>query len=116
MSAHQRGGRTEWRQLRDRIVRILVNLLGAAGAALFAQASLQYYMHTHRLIGGVFFIEQARFLAAFLVPPPPPAAAWHLGGRLLAARGTLGGGLPRPDGAHPACGGRTRPRPARTGP
>ncbi len=107
MSAHQRGGRTEWRQLRDRIVRILVNLLGAAGAALFAQASLQYYMHTHRLIGGVFFIEQAWFVLAFLIRRPPRAVSWHLGSWLLAAGGTFGGVLLRPDGAHPAWGVET---------
>jgi hypothetical protein len=41
-----------------RPARIVVNLAGAAGAALFAQASLQFYLSTHSLIGAAFLIEQ----------------------------------------------------------
>jgi protein-S-isoprenylcysteine O-methyltransferase Ste14 len=91
----------------DRIVVILVNLLGAAGAALFARASLQYYLHTHRLIGGAFFIEQAWFVVAFLIRRPPQAVSRHLGSWLLAAGGTFGGVLFRPAGVHPQWGVET---------
>jgi hypothetical protein len=41
-----------------RPARIVVNLAGTAGAPLFAQASLQFYLRTHSLIGGAFLIEQ----------------------------------------------------------
>jgi protein-S-isoprenylcysteine O-methyltransferase Ste14 len=84
-----------------------VNLLGAAGAALFARASLQYYLHTHRLIGGVFLIEQTWFVIAFLARRPPRAVSRHLGSWLLAAGGTFGGVLFRPAGAHPRWGVET---------
>jgi protein-S-isoprenylcysteine O-methyltransferase Ste14 len=87
-----------------RLTRLLVNLAGAAGAAFFARASLLYYLHTHRLIGAAFFVEQAWFVAAFVVRRPARAAAGRLGPWLLAAGGTFGGLLLRPTGAHPAWG------------
>jgi hypothetical protein len=37
-----------------RLIRISANLIGACGAAFFAQATLQSYLKTHRLIGAVF--------------------------------------------------------------
>src|ERR1035437_8513007 len=43
---------------RARVIRISANLVGAGGAALFAQASLQVYLRTHRLIGVAFCAEQ----------------------------------------------------------
>jgi len=83
---------------------MLVNLLGAAGAAWFARASLQYYLQTHRLIGGAFFIEQAWFVGAFLFRRPARAVGQRLSDWLLAAGGTFGGLLFRPAGAHPQWG------------
>jgi protein-S-isoprenylcysteine O-methyltransferase Ste14 len=83
---------------------MLVNLLGAAGAAWFARASLQYYLQTHRLIGGAFFVEQAWFAGAFLLRRPPRAVGQRLSDWLLAAGGTFGGLLFRPTGAHPRWG------------
>lgn len=65
---------------------IAVNLLGAAGAALFARASVLFYLHTHRLIGGLFVLQQAWFVVAFLAPRPQRAA----GGRLTSWRVSLG--------------------------
>jgi protein-S-isoprenylcysteine O-methyltransferase Ste14 len=88
----------------ERLVRIAVNLAGAAGAALFAQASLQYYLHTHRLLGGLFWIEQMWFVVAFLIRRPPRAVSGRLGSWLVAAGGTFGGLLLRPSGAHPPWG------------
>jgi protein-S-isoprenylcysteine O-methyltransferase Ste14 len=94
--------------------RIVVNLSGAVCAAYFAKASLAYYLATHRLIGGLFLVEQAWFVLAFLIRRPPrPAAASDGGSRgligtlvpwLLAAGGTFGGLLFRPAGAHPQWG------------
>jgi protein-S-isoprenylcysteine O-methyltransferase Ste14 len=81
-----------------------VNLLGAACAAWFARASLEFYLHTHRLIGAAFCVEQAWFVIAFLVRRPPRAVGRHLGNWLLAAGGTFGGLLFRPEGAHPQWG------------
>ena len=87
-----------------RPVRIVVNLAGAAGAALFAQASLQFYLRTHSLIGGAFLIEQTWFVIAFLVRQPPSAVSRNPGSWLLAFGGTFAGLLVRPAGAHPPWG------------
>ncbi len=80
----------------DRAVRTAVNLAGAAGAALFARATLLYYLHTHRLIGAVFLVEQAWFVIAFLIRRPARHVARGLGAWLLAAAGTFGGLAYRP--------------------
>jgi hypothetical protein len=68
-----------------------VNLLGAAGAAQFARASLQYYLDTHRLIGAASLVEQAWFMVAFLTRRQPQAVSRRLGSWLLAAAGTRSG-------------------------
>lgn len=88
----------------SRLARAAVNLAGAACAALFARASLLFYLHTHRLIGAAFFVEQAWFVIAFLVRRRPHAVTGRLGPWLLAAGGTFGGLLFRPSGAHPPWG------------
>lgn len=87
-----------------RPARILVNLAGAAGAALFAQASLHFYLTTHSLIGGAFLVEQSWFVIAFLVRRPPSAISWDPASWLLAFGGTFAGVLFRPVGAHPHWG------------
>lgn len=87
-----------------RPARIVVNLAGAAGAALFAQASLQFYLRTHSLIGGAFLVEQTSFVIAFLVRRPAAAVSRNPGAWLLAFGGTFGGVLFRPAGAHPHWG------------
>jgi protein-S-isoprenylcysteine O-methyltransferase Ste14 len=81
-----------------------VNLVGAAGAALFAQASLQFYLRTHSLIGGAFLVEQTWFVIAFLVRRPAAAVSRNPGSWLLAFGGTFAGVLFRPAGAHPHWG------------
>jgi protein-S-isoprenylcysteine O-methyltransferase Ste14 len=86
------------------VVRIVVNVAGAAAAALFAQASLRFYLETHRLVGGLFFVEQTWFVIAFLARRPTRAANPSLGSWLLAVGGTFGGVLFRPAGAHPGWG------------
>jgi hypothetical protein len=64
LGAALRESRLKHASFLDRAVRVLVNLAGAAGAAFFARSSLLFYLQTHRLIGAVFFIEQAWFVAA----------------------------------------------------
>ncbi|HEX5188996.1 MAG TPA: isoprenylcysteine carboxylmethyltransferase family protein [Streptosporangiaceae bacterium] len=84
--------------------RVAVNLAGAASAALFARASLAFYLQTHRPIGAAFFAEQAWFVTAFLIRRPARSSAESTGPWLLAAGGTFGGLLLRPSGGHPAWG------------
>jgi protein-S-isoprenylcysteine O-methyltransferase Ste14 len=87
-----------------RLIRISANLVGAAGAAYFAQASLQFYLQTHRLIGAAFLAEQMWIVVAYLIRRPARAASRRLGDWLLAFGGTFGGVLLRPVGAHPHWG------------
>jgi protein-S-isoprenylcysteine O-methyltransferase Ste14 len=103
-SLKQHGGRSSPGHRIGLVARIAVNLAGAATAAFFARASLLYYLHTHRLIGAAFFVEQAWFVIAFLIRRPPSTTAGRLGPWLLAAGGTFGGLLFRPSGAHPQWG------------
>ncbi len=77
------------RLLPGRIGRVLVNLAGAASAALFARASLEFYLHTHRLIGGLFFLEQAWFVIAFLVRRPARVVLGRSFGFVAADRGLV---------------------------
>jgi len=81
-----------------------VNLAGATGAAFFAQASLQFYLRTHSLIGGAFLAEQAWFVIAFLVRRPSGTVSRNPVTWLLAFGGTFAGVLFRPGGAHPHWG------------
>lgn len=87
-----------------RFIRITANLVGAGGAALFAQASLQYYLHTHRLIGAAFLVEQMWVVVAYLVRRPARMVSRRLDDWFLAFGGTFGGVLFRPVGAHPHWG------------
>jgi protein-S-isoprenylcysteine O-methyltransferase Ste14 len=88
----------------DRLIRIAANLIGAAGAALFARATLQSYLETHQLIGPAFFAEQMWVVIAYLIRRPARAVSRRMRDWLLAFGGTFGGVLFRPDGAHPAWG------------
>ena len=81
-----------------------MNLIGAAGAAYFAQATLRFYLQTHQLIGGAFFAEQMWVVAAYLIRRPARIVSRRRGDWLLAFGGTFGGVLFRPDGAHPQWG------------
>ena len=87
-----------------RVVRISLNVVGAIGAAYFAKATLQFYLHTHRLIGGAFFAEQMWVVAAYLIRRPARLVSGRLGDWILAFGGTFGGVLFRPIGAHPRLG------------
>jgi len=88
----------------ERLVRIATNLIGAIGAAFFAQATLRVYLQSHRLIGAAFFVEQMWIVVAYLIRRPARTASRRLGDWLLAFGGTFAGVLFRPDGAHPQWG------------
>lgn len=83
----------------DRLIRIGINVAGAASAAFFARASVLFYLHTHRLIGGLFIIEQAWFIVAFLIRRPGREVSHSPASWLVAYGGTFGGLLLRPEGA-----------------
>ena len=89
---------------KGRAIRISANLIGAGGAAYFALASLQFYLHTHRLIGAAFLAEQMWIVVAYLVRRPARAVSRRLDDWLLAFGGTFGGVLSRPVGVHPDWG------------
>jgi len=88
----------------ERLVRIATNLIGAIGAAFFAQATLRVYLQSHHLVGAAFFAEQMWIVVAYLIRRPARTASRRLGDWLLAFGGTFAGVLFRPDGAHLAWG------------
>ncbi|HET6966620.1 MAG TPA: isoprenylcysteine carboxylmethyltransferase family protein [Acidimicrobiales bacterium] len=87
-----------------RLIRLTANLVGAAGAAYFAFASLQFYQHTHRWIGAAFLVEQSWVVVAYLIRRPAREVSRRPGDWLLAFGGTFGGVLFRPVGLHPHWG------------
>jgi protein-S-isoprenylcysteine O-methyltransferase Ste14 len=94
-------GRSAWA---DRLIRISMNLIGAAGAAFFAEATLRAYLQTHRPLGVVFFAEQMWVVVAYLIRRPARTVSRRWGDWLLAFGGTFGGVLFRPVGVHPQWG------------
>lgn len=88
----------------ERLIGISANLIGAAGAALFAQATLEAYLQTHRLLGAAFFVEQMWVVIAYLIRRPARTVTRRMGDWALAFGGTFGGVLFRPFGAHPVWG------------
>lgn len=86
------------------MVRLAADLVGAAGALLFARAGLQHYRQTHSLVGALFLGEQLWIVGAFLVRRPARAVSLRRNDWLLAFGGTFGGVLLRPEGAHPQWG------------
>ena len=88
----------------ERAVRIATNLIGAVGAAFFAQATLRMYLQSHQLIGAAFFMEQMWIVVAYLIRRPARTASRRLADWLLAFGGTFAGVLFRPVGAHPQWG------------
>ncbi|MBO0894239.1 MAG: hypothetical protein J2O39_07660, partial [Acidimicrobiales bacterium] len=87
-----------------RLLRILANLVGAAGAAYFAEVSFHAYLQTHRPIGAAFFVEQTLVVLAYLIRRPATVMTRRWGDWLLAFGGTFVPVLLRPGGAHPEWG------------
>jgi protein-S-isoprenylcysteine O-methyltransferase Ste14 len=81
-----------------------MNLAGAAGAAVFAEATLQAYLQTHRPLGVAFFAEQMWVVLAYLIRRPARTVSRRWGDWILAFGGTFAGVLFRPEGAHPQWG------------
>ena len=71
---------------------------------LFAKATLQAYLQTHRLLGGAFLIEQMWVVVAYLIRRPARTVSRSLGDWILAFGGTFAPVLFRPIGAHPRWG------------
>jgi protein-S-isoprenylcysteine O-methyltransferase Ste14 len=90
--------------LTNRFVRISINLVGAVGAAFFAEATLRAYLVTHRPLGAVFVAEQMWVVVAYLIRRPARTVSRRWGDWILAFGGTFGGVLFRPVGAHPQWG------------
>jgi protein-S-isoprenylcysteine O-methyltransferase Ste14 len=88
----------------QRLVRVSVNLVGAAGAAVFSYSFLQFYLQSHRLIGIVFFAQQTLVALAYLFRRPARVVTRRLDDWLLAFAGTFAGVLFRPQGEHPTWG------------
>jgi protein-S-isoprenylcysteine O-methyltransferase Ste14 len=88
----------------ERTIRVVANLVGAAGAAFFAYATLEAFLRTHQPIGMAFFVEQTVVVLAYLLRRPARAVTRRFGDWLLAFGGTFLPVLLRPDGAHPAWG------------
>lgn len=104
-SSGERCGLETYRSARtDRFIRISINLIGAAGAAFFAQATLRFYLQTHRPVGAAFCAEQMWVVAAYLIRRPARTVSRRWRDWILAFGGTFGGVLFRPDGAHPQWG------------
>ncbi|HVB71332.1 MAG TPA: isoprenylcysteine carboxylmethyltransferase family protein [Acidimicrobiales bacterium] len=86
------------------IIRIFININGAAGAAYFAVETLRVYLNTHHLIGAAFFVVQMWVVIAYLIRRPARKVSRRLGDWLLAFGGTFGGVLFLPVGDHPHWG------------
>jgi protein-S-isoprenylcysteine O-methyltransferase Ste14 len=81
-----------------------MNLVGAGGAAVFAEATFRGYLQTHRPLGVALFAEQMWVVVAYLIRRPARTVSRRWGDWILAFGGTFGGVLFRPEGAHPEWG------------
>ena len=88
----------------QRLRRGAVDLLGAVVVVLFARASIQYYLQTHRLFGLLFVIQQLWVAAAFLIRRPARSVSGRPLDWIAAVGGSFGGFLLRPAGLHPEWG------------
>ena len=66
-----------------------MNLIGAAGAAFFAEATLRVYLQTHRPLGVALFVEQMWVVAAYLIRCLARTVSRRWGDWLLAFGGTF---------------------------
>lgn len=86
------------------VIRVVLNLIGAGGAAFFVVVSVRSDLRTHSLIGAAFVAEEMWIVVAYLVRRPARAVSRRSRDWLLAFAGTFGGVLFRPSGAHPHWG------------
>lgn len=85
-------------------IRLVVNFVGATGAAFFVLASVQHFRNSHSLIGAAFVAEQLWIVIAYLVRRPARTVSRRFGDWLVAFVGTFAGVMFRPTGAHPHWG------------
>jgi protein-S-isoprenylcysteine O-methyltransferase Ste14 len=88
----------------QRIIRVVANLVGAAGAAYFAYVTFAAFLQTHRPIGFLFSAQQMVVVVAYLVRRPARVVTRRFFDWLLAFGGTFAPVLLRPDGVHPPWG------------
>jgi protein-S-isoprenylcysteine O-methyltransferase Ste14 len=88
----------------QQVARVTANVVGAVGAAYFANITLQTYLRTHRLLGAGFFVEQMIVVAVYLLRRPAREVTRRTRDWVLAFGGTFVPVLLRPDGAHPPLG------------
>jgi protein-S-isoprenylcysteine O-methyltransferase Ste14 len=86
----------------QQLLRVIANLVGAAGAAYFATITLQTYLQTHRLLGIGFFVEQMVVVVLYLLRRPAREVTRRSRDWLLAFGGTFVPVLLRPYGVHAA--------------
>ena len=90
-----------------------MNLVGAVGAAFFAEATLRGYLQTHRPLGAAFFAEQMWVVVAYLIRRPARTVSRRWGDWVLAFRRNLrrrlvpAGWGPSPMGRHHRAGPST---------
>lgn len=89
-----------------RAPRLLASVLGATIATMFARASVEFFIHTHLLIGAAFVVQQLWVAVAFLVRRQPRVVSHRWADWAVAFGGTFGGLLLRPSGLDPAWGSR----------
>jgi protein-S-isoprenylcysteine O-methyltransferase Ste14 len=83
-----------------RTLRVIGNLVGAAGAAFFARAGLRHLLATHSLLGVAFFADQTWIVIAYLVRRSAALVSERPRDWILAFAGTFAGVMLRPNGAH----------------
>jgi protein-S-isoprenylcysteine O-methyltransferase Ste14 len=86
------------------ILTLCANVVGAASAAVFAYASLHFYLQSHRPIGIVFALQQSLVALVYLIRRPARRVTHRLEDWCLAFVGTFIGVLLRPNGEHAAWG------------
>jgi protein-S-isoprenylcysteine O-methyltransferase Ste14 len=88
----------------QRLIRVVANLIGAAGAAYFAYVTFAAYLQTHRPIGFLLSAQQMVVVVAYLVRRPARVVTRRFFDWFLAFGGTFAPVLLRPDGVHPPWG------------
>ncbi len=107
-----RAGPLQWRPLAPlnhgvvrlpasrRVTRLIANLVGAAGAGVFAWSVWHHYVQTHSLIGAAFFAEELWIVLVYVLRRPAVKVSTRTDDWLFAFAGTFGGVLFRPSGLH----------------
>jgi protein-S-isoprenylcysteine O-methyltransferase Ste14 len=82
------------------VIRIALNLVGAAGAACFSYSYLTSFVYSRQLLGAVFFTQQMIVVIAYLVRRPARIVTRRVDDWILAFGGTFAGVVARTSGVH----------------